>query len=83
MDLVISDDRVTPRPYLDPGQGVAMDIVVLQDAPPTSKEVHASLETAKYLVVTESRITLTCNPDPSIGVGKYLVLYELTTPLQV
>ena len=83
MNLVIPNDGVAPRPYLDPGERVAMDIVVLQDAPPTSEEVHAPLETAKDLVVTESGVALACYPDSSIRVGKYLVLDKLTTPLQV
>ena len=81
VNLVIPNNRVAPRPYLDPRQRVAMDIVFLEYAPPTSKEVHAPLETAEYLVVTESRVALTGDPDAGIGVGKYLVLYELAPPL--
>ena len=60
-----------------------MDIVVLEDTPPTSEEVNSALETAKYLVVAKCRITFAGDPDSSIRVGKYLVLYELATSLEV
>ena len=43
VNLVIPNDRVTPRSDLHAGQCVAVDFVVLQDAPPTSEEVHTPL----------------------------------------
>ena len=81
MNFVIPNYRVAPRPDLYPGQRVAMDIVALQDATPTTKEVDSALKPSKYLVVTKGGVTLASYPYSGIRVGKYLVLYELATPL--
>ncbi len=79
---VIPDDRVTPRPNLHTGQRVAVNIIVLQDTTPTSKEVHAPLETGKYLVVQQGGVAFAGDPYPGVGVGENPVLNELPSTLE-
>lgn len=45
VDFVLSDDRAAVGPDLDPCQGVAMDVVPFDEAPPISKYVNATLIT--------------------------------------
>ena len=50
---------------------------MLNEASTISKHVHSPLVTIIYLVLPDGWITVGCDPDPSILVGMYLVLYEL------
>ena len=81
MNLVIPNDRVAPRPNLDPSQRVAMDIIILQNPSPSAEKVDPTLKPPKYLVVSEGWVAFTGNPHSGVRVGKYLVLNKLTTPL--
>ena len=58
-----------------------MNVVVLKDSSSTSEKVDTSLQTWKYLIVFESGIAFTGDPDAGIGVGKDLILQELSTTL--
>lgn len=51
MDLIVSNDRVTPRPNLHSCQSVSVDVVLLQDTTSISEEVHAPLKSSIDLVV--------------------------------
>ena len=81
MNLVVPNDRVAPRPNLDPRKRVAVDIVVLQNPPPPSEKVDAPLEPPEDFVVSESGVAFARDPDTSVCVGKDLVLDELTPSL--
>ena len=82
MDLIVSNDGVTPSTDLYTSQCVAMDIVVLQNPPPTSKEVHSPLETRVYLVVPQGGATLAGDPNPCIRVCINFVFNKLASTLQ-
>ena len=82
VDFIVPNYRVTPGTDLYPCECVAMDIVVLQYATPTSKEVHAPLHSAVDLVVLEGGVAFTRDPDTSVGVGVYLVVYKLSSTLE-
>ena len=83
VNLIVPDDRVASRANLYTSQGVAMDVVLLQDAAPIGEEVHAPLQPAVDLVVLEGGVALPCDPHPSIRVSIDLILDELATPLQM
>ena len=61
--------------------GLTVYIIILQYASSTSKEVDPSLQSWEYLIVPEGWVALTSDPNPSVGVGKYLVFYKLTSTL--
>ena len=60
---------------------LTVNVVVLKDSSSTSEKVDTSLQTRKDLVVLERGIALAGDPDPSVSVGKDLVLQELSTTL--
>ena len=82
VDPIVSYNGITSCPNLHPCQRVAMDVIILQNTTPTSKEVHTPLESRKDLVVEQCGVALASDPDPSIRVGINLVLNELSTSLQ-
>ena len=81
VDLIVPNYRVAPSSNLNPSQGVAVNIIVLQNPSPPSKKVHAPLETPEDFVVTQGWVAFTSDPDTSVSVGKYFVLNELAPSL--
>ena len=51
MNPIVPNDGVAPCTNLHPSKCVAMNIVILQNTTPTSKEVHAPLKAGEDLVV--------------------------------
>ena len=50
VDLVLPYDRTAVGPDLDPGEGVPVDVVALDQSPPVSEYVHAPLVTVEYSI---------------------------------
>jgi len=51
VDLVVSDDGVAAGPYLNAGQCIPVDVIVLNQAPALSKYVDAALMSIVDLVL--------------------------------
>ena len=58
---------------------LTVNVVVLKDSSSTSEKVDTSLQAWKDLIVLECGIALAGDPNPSVSVGKDLVLQELST----
>ena len=57
-------------------------VIVLQNAPSTSKEIDSSLKSRKYLVVSQSGIAFAGYPHTGICVCIYFILNKLPSALQ-
>ena len=55
MDLVVSHDGIAVGSYLDASQCIAVDVVILHQAPPLPEYVHAALMPVKYLILPEKQ----------------------------
>ena len=77
MDFIVADDGVAVGSNLNTGQGVAVDVVVLDETAPLAEDVDAALVAVVDLVASDGRIRIRSDPDAREIVRVDAVLDEL------
>lgn len=67
MDLVVANNRIAGGSYLNAGQRIAVDVVVLDQTAALAENVHAALVAIVDLILADGRIAVGRDPDAWAG----------------
>lgn len=83
VDLIMPHNRVTVCADLNSGQRVPIYIIMFDKSTPLPENVHSPLMPVIYLVPSDSRITVRCDPHPREVIRMYFIIDKLTEAIFV